>query len=125
MKKDITSRTDTDKLVEAFYKKLKRDALLSPFFRDIADEAAFINKIKLFWQNVVFFTGSYSGNPMQLHKNIHDKTPLTPQIFRQWLYIFTTTVDEMFEGEKASFVKQRARSIATVMQVKILESNLE
>jgi hemoglobin len=34
--------------------------------------------------------------------------------------LFTKTVDQLFEGEHADLAKQRAVSIATVMQLKIL-----
>ena len=40
--------------------------------------------------------------------------------FDHWLMLFTTTVDDLFEGEKAEQTKQRATSIATVMQIKII-----
>jgi hemoglobin len=37
----------------------------------------------------------------------------------RWVKIFSETVDEMFEGTKASLAKQRAVSIATMMNIKI------
>jgi len=39
--------------------------------------------------------------------------------FQKWLLLFTETVDQLFEGEKAELAKQRATSIATVMQIKM------
>jgi hemoglobin len=39
--------------------------------------------------------------------------------FQRWTELFTATVDEMYKGEKAELIKQRAMSIATVMQIKI------
>jgi len=38
---------------------------------------------------------------------------------QQWIKLFNEKVDEIFEGEKAEWIKQRAGSIATVMQIKI------
>jgi hemoglobin len=46
---------------------------------------------------------------------------LTAAYFQQWTHLFTSTVDEMFTGEKAALAKQRAISISTVMQIKILQ----
>lgn len=40
--------------------------------------------------------------------------------FDQWVKLFTKTVNELFEGDNAELIKQRATSIATVMQIKIL-----
>ena len=122
MKKDITTRFDTDKLVHVFYAKIENDPELFPYFEKAIKNESFLEAIKQFWENVVFFTGSYNGNPMEIHKALHEKNPLSKKAFDQWLKLFNESVDELFEGEKASFIKLRAKSIATVMQVKILDS---
>lgn len=122
MKKDIVSKFDIDKLVKVFYKRVTEDPQLSRYFMKKEDKEPFLNTVKLFWENVVFFTGSYNGNPMEIHRDIHKKMPLTSESFTIWLDIFYSTVDELFEGTKAEFIKQRAKSIATVMQVKILDT---
>ena len=72
-----------------------------------------------FWESVIFYTATYSGNPIQLHKQLNNKVPLTAQHFKQWLRLFTETVDELFEGVKAELAKQRAASISTMIQIKI------
>jgi hemoglobin len=56
---------------------------------------------------------------MQPHMNLHQKSPLEKHHFETWLGYFKQTVDELFEGEKAFLAKERATSIATVMQIKI------
>jgi hemoglobin len=73
-----------------------------------------------FFENMLFYTGSYTGNPMELHKHINSLYPLTARHFERWSILFNSTVDELFEGEKAMLVKQRAKSISAVMQIKIL-----
>jgi len=122
MKKDITTKVDTDQLVNIFYSRLEEDKILAPYFSGIADRDHFLATLKLFWENVVFFTGSYNGNPMEMHRSVHQINPLSKKLFQRWTRLFNKTVDELFEGEKADLVKQRAKSIATVMQVKILNS---
>jgi hemoglobin len=72
-----------------------------------------------FWENIIFHTGSYTGNPMEVHMQLHSKCPMHRQHFEKWMELFSSTVDELFEGEKAFQAKQRALSIATVMQVKV------
>jgi hemoglobin len=73
-----------------------------------------------FWENTIFYTGSYEGNPMELHKHLHRLIPLTLEHFKQWNFLFIKTVDELFEGVNANLAKQRAVSISAVMQIKIL-----
>jgi hemoglobin len=74
-----------------------------------------------FWENVVFYTGNYNGNPMQAHFGLHNKMPMAMTDFNQWNLVFNQTVDELFEGENANAIKQRAQNISTVMQIKIFK----
>ncbi len=119
---DIKSRDDIILLVDTFYDKVKQDGMLGPIF----NEKAQVNWVKHlpvmydFWENVVFYTGNYGGNPMRIHQQLHQRFPLSKQDFDTWLNLFNSTVDELFNGDNAELIKQRARSIATVMQVKIL-----
>jgi hemoglobin len=121
MKKDITTKYDIENLVTVFYERLRTDKLLSPYFSKIKDWEKFIETVKSFWENVLFFSGNYNGHPMELHKNIYEKNPFTLEHFQTWLAVFNATVDEMFEGANANAIKQRANNITTVMQIKILE----
>lgn len=121
MKPDIATRQDIEHLIQAFYAKVKADSLISHFFRDVVpvDWEKHLPVMYDFWENVVFHTGHYDGNPMAKHLALHQKSPLQMDDFSQWLTLFTETVDEHFEGEKATLIKQRATSIATVMQIKL------
>jgi len=58
---------------------------------------------------------------MQPHLILHQKSPLEKHHFETWLRYFNNTVDELFEGEKAFIAKERAQSIATVMQIKLVQ----
>jgi uncharacterized small protein (DUF1192 family) len=58
-----------------------------------------------------------------VHGELTEKTPLLPEHFRRWLEIFTETVDSTFSGEKADFVKIRARAIADRMRHYVGEIN--
>jgi hemoglobin len=49
--------------------------------------------------------------------------PLKEEYFKRWVQLFTQTVDELFEGDKAILAKQRAGSIAAVMQIKVLQKD--
>jgi hemoglobin len=119
---DIQSRDDIVRIVDTFYERVKQDELLGPIFT----EKAKVNWEKHlpvmydFWENVVFYTGNYSGNPMRIHQQLHQRIPLAKADFNKWLKLFFKTVDQLYRGEHAELIKQRAQSIATVMQLKIL-----
>ncbi len=122
MKTDIKNREDIEKLINTFYEKVKLDKTIGYFFSEVVavNWEKHLPKMYDFWENVIFNTGVYEGNPMQQHQNLHKKSPLSKEHFDQWLFLFRNTVDQLFEGEKAEQAKQRATSIATVMQIKIL-----
>ena len=122
MKHDIRDKGDIIQLVDAFYNKVKEDATIGYFFNEVmkVDWNKHLPKMYNFWDNVVFYTNNYSGNPMQVHKHIHSLQPFTGTDFKQWYSLFIQTVDELFEGDNAELIKQRALSVATIMQLKIV-----
>ena len=122
MKRDIESRADIELLVNSFYEKVKSDPVIGHVFTAVAkvNWKKHLPVMYDFWENVIFFTGNYNGNPMMVHKHLNDKTPLSAEHFKEWIKLFTQTVDDLFEGEKAELTRQRAMSIATAMQVKII-----
>lgn len=121
MKKDIQNRKDIEKLVNAFYEKVKKDDVIAYLFNEVAkvNWEKHLPVMYDFWENVLFYTGSYSGNPMDKHESLHRKSKMNTQHFDRWNKLFNETVDEYFEGYNSELVKQRAKSIATVMQIKI------
>ena len=124
MKKDIETKKDIESLVDAFYNKIQADELIGYIFTDIAkvNWEKHLPIMYSFFENMLFYTGGYTGNPMELHKHINRLFPLNESHFIRWNLLFTTTVDELFAGEKAGLVKQRAKSISDVMQIKILNT---
>ncbi|MEO6539566.1 MAG: group III truncated hemoglobin [Ferruginibacter sp.] len=121
MKKDIVNRKDIELLVNGFYSKIKQDKEIGIIFTDIAhvNWEKHLPVMYDFFENMLFYTGSYTGNPMELHKHINRLFPLTAAHFEQWYQLFSSTVDELFSGKTADLVKQRVQSIAMVMQIKI------
>lgn len=120
-KKDIQNREDIEILVNSFYEKVLSDDVIGYIFTDIAkiDLAKHMPVMYDFWETTLFHLGAYKGNPIQVHQNLNAKTPLTKTHFERWITLFNLTIDELFAGEKAELAKTRARSIATVMQIKI------
>ena len=118
MKSDITGRKDLELLINSFYAKVKNDEVIGHFFNHVNWEKH-LPVMYDFWENAVFYTGTYTGNPLLMHKAFHKKTPLTADHFTRWQDLFVATVDELFAGEKAMLATQRALSISAVMQIKI------
>lgn len=126
MKKDIIDRKDIDLLVNIFYQKLLKDNSINYIFTDVVkiDIKTHIPVIADFWESILFHTNIYNNNPMKIHIDIHNKTPLLKSHFDTWLSYFNSTIDELFEGQVASQAKERALSIATVMQIKIAQQKV-
>jgi hemoglobin len=122
MIKDIANRNDVELLVNTFYAKVIADQELGHIFQEIAkvDWPTHLSVMYDFWENIILFTGTYEGNPMNLHQHLHHITPLNEHHFEQWNYLFLKAVDELFEGTKASLAKQRALSISLIIKKKIL-----
>lgn len=122
MKKDLRNRKDIEKLVDTFYKKVKTDTIIGYLFNDIAqvDWTNHLPKMYDFWENILFYKGNYSGNPMTAHKELHQKSAMTQQHFQHWIFLFKTTVDELFSGAKAEEIKDRAFNIANALMAKTL-----
>lgn len=127
MKKDIENRGDITMLVNAFYDKVRADDVIGFIFNDIVkiNWETHLPLMYDFWDNALFFTGTYTGNPMNLHQHLHHIRPLDSRHFSQWVQLFIITVDELFEGEKATLAKQRASSIASIMKAKILQYQID
>lgn len=122
---DIQNQDDLHLLVDEFYKKLLADKSISYIFTDVV-------KIKLeehlpilvtFWSQAILGTGGYTNNLTQIHLDVDAKEHLTQELFTIWLNHFYKTVDENFKGEKAEQIKTQALSIATIMQIKIVQQN--
>lgn len=123
VKGDIRKPKDIQRVVNAFFRKVKKDALLAPYFKEKTPEEwdAFLPMMYSFWENVLFYSGGYFGNPMARHKEMHELRSFTQAHFDQWLELFTESVDRLYAGPNAEIMKVRAHSIATVMQVKIAQ----
>lgn len=122
---DITTRSDVENLVNTFYDKVRDDATIGVIFNEIADVNwdTHLPKMYDFWEGILFGTGNYRGRPMPPHFKLNETYPFQPEYFDAWLALFYATVDELFEGEKATEVKMRAMNIAAVMEHRIDQIN--
>lgn len=124
MIKDIENREDIYLLVKDFYVKLMNDDLMHHFFSEFSNPELLEEHLQVlvdFWDNILFYSGTYQKNAMKPHMDLQPTKPFKSEHFKQWLLHFNNTVDEHFSGEIAHSSKSRALSVATVMQIKIAE----
>ena len=121
MKKDIHNREDIIHLVDTFYGMVQENNKIGPIFTHIAkvDWSHHLPKMYDFWESILFGKAIYKGNPMLVHFALNDKRLLQTAEFETWKTIFFNTVDDLFEGENAAMIKQKAQSIADLMHFKI------
>ncbi|CAN5307383.1 group III truncated hemoglobin [soil metagenome] len=120
-KNDILNREDIVLLMDEFYKKLLADEGIAYIFTDVA-KINMIHHMPVladFWEMILFQKGDYQKNVMLIHQQLNSKTSLTKEHFNTWLNYFMKSVDELFTGTNAELAKQRACSIATLMQIKM------
>jgi hemoglobin len=121
--KDIHKPKDIQRVINAFFRKVKKDKLLAPFFADKtkADWDAFLPVMYSFWENALFYSGNYMGNPMQRHSEMNETHAFAAEHYARWLELFAASIDERYAGEKAELMKERSRNISVIMQVKMQE----
>lgn len=121
MKADVSNRSDIDKVVSLFYEKVKTDKVIGFFFSDVVviDWEKHIPLMCSFWENILFHTGDYEGDPLTSHREIHRKYTTRPKHFKRWLKLFGQTIDELYMGKNAEKMKAHATGIAVVMQEKM------
>jgi|SRR5215204_4591118 len=120
MKRDIETREDIDKLMRLFYRDAIADEKIGSIFTDVAnlDLEHHLPIIGDFWETLLFRSGDYAHhgrNPLQVHIELDKKIQLTREHFQRWLEIFSATVDSLFTGETAEFIKMRSAAIAVRM----------
>lgn len=111
---DICQRADCERLVRAFYGRALSDPIIGYLFTDIAklDLEAHVPKITSFWETVLLGGHSYRGGAFAPHAVLHMKSPLQRGHFERWLWLWHTTVDELFAGERADLAKNHANRVA-------------
>ncbi len=121
MKNDIQNLTDIELLVNTFYEKVRANSILGYIFDDVAqiNWESHLPKMYSFWASLLLGEHSFSGNPMQKHIELSKLTTMSNIEFSEWILLFTETVNELFEGEKAEEAKIRASNIARLMLYKI------
>ncbi len=111
---DIANTADITKFMERFYKELLSNPVAAPVFEHV-DMQAHMPKVVAFWEGIIFGGNKYSGSPFEPHVPLD----LTSEHFSIWFATFCSCLDDLFEGPKATMVKERARSIAYIFSHKL------
>jgi hemoglobin len=73
-----------ERLVDAFYARVRLDAELGAIFNDaIHDWPEHLEKLTAFWSSVMLTSGRYKGQPVPAHMRHRDR--ITPELFQRWL----------------------------------------
>lgn len=115
----IEARTGIDepmieRLVRAFYTKVRADELLGPVFAvRIRDWEPHLQRMCAFWSSVALMSGRYHGTPMVKHLTL----PVDGGHFERWLGLFEATAEEICPPVAAQHFVERARRIAESLEL--------
>ena len=114
---DISSIEDIRLLVDTFYGRVRKDKFIGPIFIGAIGGRwpEHLDKMYRFWQTVLMEEHTYFGSPFPPHARM----PLEKRHFDVWLGLWYATVDELFEGAKASEAKWRASRMAEMFLAKL------
>jgi len=118
MKKDILTREDIIRLVDAFYEKALVDMMIGPVFYagiDMEHWEEHATRIYDFWETVFLGTDAYRGNPFSKHIHL----PIENRHFDRWLELFKDTVTCLFEGDKTDEIIDRAEKMSLMFASKL------
>ena len=122
---DITARTGIteemiERLVRCFYARVRTDAMLAPIFdARIKDWEPHLQQMCAFWSSVALMSGRYHGAPMPKHLPL----PVDAAHFDRWLALFEATAAEVCPPEAAEHFIERARRIATSLELGVAGAN--
>ncbi|MEL7146156.1 MAG: group III truncated hemoglobin [Bacteroidota bacterium] len=125
MRQDIQSRGEIEILVRTFYGKVRKHPEIGPIFNQVVDDwESHFQTITNFWQTNLWSTKTYSNNPVQKHIAVDQEVQnqIEQAHFGFWLQLWFETVDELYEGQNAHTVKQRARNMAGMFFMRIYQA---
>ena len=105
-----------ERLVHAFYARVREDAELGPIFNGaIADWPEHLAKLHAFWSSVMLTSGRYKGQPVPAH--VKHRESITPALFDRWLALWGETARELMTPAAAQALEAKAARIAESLQL--------
>ena len=118
---ELVERTGIDeamieRLVRAFYDRVRKDPLLAPVFAErIDDWEPHLQRMCAFWSSVALLTGRYHGRPTEKHEPL----AVDARHFDRWLELFEETAREQCPPSAAIHFVERAQWIAQSLELAI------
>lgn len=104
------------RLVDAFYARVRADEALGPIFNDAIDDwPEHLEKLGAFWSSVMLTSGRYKGQPVPAHRK--HQARITPELFDRWLGLWKQTTDELMAPHAAAALQDKAARIAESLQL--------
>jgi len=118
---DIRTNEDVKVLVDSFYAKVRKDEVIGYIFNEIIgdDWSHHLPIMYQFWGTVLLSLPGYRGNAVAKHIEIDKRMPLKEDHYKQWLKLWTETVDSLFAGEVADEAKNRASLMMHLISMKV------
>jgi hemoglobin len=109
-----------ERLVRAFYAKVRADETLAPVFdARISDLEPHLARMCAFWSSVTLMTGRYHGTPMARHAPL----PIDADHFDRWLKLFEQTAHDICPPQAAVHFVACARRIAASLELGVANAN--
>jgi hemoglobin len=109
-----------ERLVHAFYAKVRADEMLAPVFEArIHDWEPHLAQMCAFWSSVALMTGRYHGTPMAKHMPL----PVDAGHFDRWLRLFEATARDICPPQAAAHFVELARRIAASLELGVANAN--
>lgn len=105
-----------ERLVAAFYARVREDEALGPIFNDAVDDwPAHLATLTAFWSSVMLTSGRYKGQPVPAH--MKHLARITPELFDRWLALWASTTNELMSSDAATALQAKAARIAESLKL--------
>ena len=121
--RDLDSREEIFEMVTRQYAVVVQDDALAPYFTfdgGFPDWQALIAAVADFWDHVLLYAPDYPVDPIERHREVHDRRALTAEALDRWLEIFHETIDTGWSGPNANRAKKRGTGLAWAMAQRLL-----
>ncbi len=111
----VPSRELLATVVDQFYARVRRDALLGEVFEAaVHDWPTHLTRITRFWGAVLSGEGTFHGRPVQAHTP--HAAAMTPARFERWLALWAETTNELCPPALATSLQTKATQIGASLQ---------
>ena len=114
---DLTSRTQVNDLVIAFYREIMFDDLLGPVFEEVAevDWPEHILNLIDYWCWILHGTKGFRGSVTRTHRHLHALEPIETEHCDRWISLWRSCIDERFTGPLADKAVSHAETLMAGM----------